>query len=65
MSHDNVYWGGRGNCPQCGRWCGDIRGQGNEYHGLTKVTGECKVHGTVDLTSQGWGWDDFNWPDET
>ncbi len=48
-----------GHCPKCGKFCGKIQGEGNEYIGLAKVTGVCKVHGEVDLSSQSWGYEDF------
>lgn len=58
MSLNNVYWGNRGHCPKCGKFCGDITGYGN-CQGLQKVTGVCKIHGKVDLSKQDWGFDDF------
>jgi len=61
MSHDNYYWGGRGNCPKCGRWVGQITGTINYALGeLVKVTGVCKHHGEVDLSEQAWDYDDFD-----
>ena len=59
MSLNNLYWGGRGQCPICGRFCGQITPYGNESRGLWKVTGVCKHHGEVDLTKQEWAADDF------
>ena len=59
MSLDNVYWGGRGNCPKCGKWCGNIEGVVGEVIGLKSVSGVCKDHGKVDLSHQEWGFDDF------
>ncbi len=59
MSLDNAYWGGRGNCPVCGRFCGHIVGYGGRDMPLSRVTGDCKVHGQVDLTDQAWNWDEF------
>lgn len=53
-----IYWGNRGHCPQCGRFCGQIKGYGNAW-GLVRVTGICKVHGEVDLTQQDWSYEDF------
>jgi hypothetical protein len=60
MSLDNYYWGNRGHCPKCGYWVGAIVGTMNGLGELLKVTGVCKVHGEVDITSQDWSWDDFN-----
>ncbi len=48
-----------GHCPKCGKFCGKIVGTGNEYSGLVKVTGICKIHGKVDLSNQSWGYEDF------
>lgn len=64
MSLDNVYWGGRGNCPECGRFVGHIRGTINPLMGLVRVTGVCKYHGVVDLTHQGWSFDEFDPEDD-
>ena len=57
------YWGDRGHCPGCGRFCGGISAMGHEMMGLVGVTGICKTHGEVDLTGQEWSWDDFFGPD--
>jgi hypothetical protein len=59
MSLGNVYWGGRGQCPKCGRFVGRILGTVSEAIGLVKVEGICKTHGEVDLTEQDWSHDDF------
>lgn len=52
------FWGDRGHCPKCGRFCGDIGAIANS-EGLISVDGICKKHGTVDLTNQEWSWDEF------
>jgi hypothetical protein len=59
MSYNDCYWGDRGHCPKCGKFCGKITGHGNCELGLIKVTGICKTHGEVDLTHQEWSFDDF------
>ena len=65
MSYNDSYWEGRGNCPECGKFCGQITGhagyQGEGYTAgpyLEKVTGVCKEHGEVKLLGP-YGWDDF------
>ena len=68
MSLENCYWGGRGNCPVCGKWCGAIVGKiatngfGDER--LDGVSGFCAAHGEVDLSKQDWSWDDFDSDDD-
>ena len=59
MSLEDTYWGDRGHCPKCGRFCGAIVGFGSEDRGLYEVRGECHRHGDVDLTGQEWSWEDF------
>lgn len=54
-------YGDVGHCPECGRFCGNIRGLISEMDGLMKVEGDCKVHGTVDLTGQSWAVEDFDY----
>jgi hypothetical protein len=49
----------RGQCPKCGRFCSKIKGFGNDFHGLVKVTGICNRHKTVDLSNQDYEYDDF------
>ncbi len=53
------FWGDRGHCPRCGRFCRDIIGLVSDL-GLEKVEGKCKKHGKVDLTNQEWSYDDFD-----
>lgn len=53
------FWGNRGHCPRCGRFCGDITFFYNDY-GIQRVTGVCAKHGEVDLTQQDWSYDDFD-----
>ena len=52
------YWEGRGNCPKCGKFCGNITASRRE-NGLAEVTGKCKDHGEVDLSRQAWSFDEF------
>lgn len=59
-----IFWGDRGHCPKCGRFCGQITGYGNEIQGLVRVTGICHQHGEVDLTKQEWIYDEFFGPEE-
>ncbi len=59
------FFGDLGHCPKCGKFCSNIQGEGNEYVGLARVTGICKVHGEVDLSSQDWGYEDFFKEDES
>lgn len=47
------------NCPECGRFCGDITADYNEFAGITKVHGLCARHGRVDLTNEDWCYEDF------
>jgi hypothetical protein len=64
VSYDNVYWGGRGQCPKCGRFVGKITASINDRAGiLFSVSGICKHHGEVDLTAQDWSYEDFE-PEE-
>lgn len=61
MSHKDVYWGGRGHCPKCGRFCSGITGHFRGPPGwevLEMVTGWCKHHGLVDLSHQPWDYND-------
>ncbi len=48
-----------GNCPVCGRFCGNILATVNGLEQITKVTGTCEKHGEQDLTDQDWCSDDF------
>lgn len=54
----------RGHCPKCGKFCGNIMGEINEIDGLRKVEGDCKDHGTVDLTGQSWAIEDFDYEED-
>ena len=57
-----ILYGDCGHCPKCGRFCGKIMGTFDGFtEQLTKVEGICKIHGKVDLTSQSWGADDFDY----
>ena len=58
MSYNDSYWGGRGNCPECGKFYGKITGHaGYQWEGYTagpylaKVSGVCKEHGEVEIGS--------------
>lgn len=53
------YWGDRGHCPKCGRFVGNILGTTNDLNGLVRVEGNCKKHGTVDITDQEWSCEEF------
>lgn len=53
-----LYWGDRGHCPKCGRFCGSIVGFASEEK-LHRVVGKCSVHGSVDLSGQAWSHDEF------
>ena len=55
-----IFYDDRGHCPKCGKFCGNIVGQISEAEGLSKVEGDCKTHGTVDLTDQSWAYEDFD-----
>lgn len=55
----SIYWGNRGHCPKCGRFCGNIRAALNDFLGLFRVTGTCSIHGDVDLSDQDWSYDEF------
>lgn len=48
-----------GNCPICGKFCGNILATTNKAERIIKVTGICKIHGEQDLTDQDWDGDDF------
>ena len=50
-----------GHCPKCGKFCGNIQGTFNGLEQLIKVEGDCKTHGTVDLTGQSWSAEDFDY----
>ena len=56
---NSIYWGNRGHCPQCGKFCGDIRGFVNPGVGLLGVVGKCSQHGDVDLSVQDWAFEEF------
>ena len=58
MSYNDAYWGGRGNCPKCGRFVCQIKGLVRAGV-LEGVTGVCSTHGKVDLSHQDWGYEDF------
>jgi hypothetical protein len=45
MGLRDIYWGGRGNCPACGRFCGHILGTVSEEIGIIKVEGVCNKPG--------------------
>lgn len=47
-----------GKCPDCGRFCADIRATATEEC-LKTVSGVCGQHGNVDLSKQPWAWEDF------
>ena len=51
-----------GQCPSCGRFTADvvatIRGWGGDAR-VAEVHGTCRTHGRVDLSDQGWSWEDF------
>jgi hypothetical protein len=55
-----MLWGDRGHCPKCGRFCGDIVGTIKPDCGLVRVEGQCRTHGTVDLSKQDWDYEDFD-----
>lgn len=47
-----------GKCPKCGWFCSDIKATATDEC-LKSVAGKCKQHGKVDLSNQGWSWEDF------
>lgn len=58
MAYTDIYYGGRGQCPKCGRFCRNIVGCSPDDLPVS-VEGECVKHGVQDLTAQGWSWDEF------
>lgn len=49
-----------GKCPKCGWFCSEIKAQlANFGESLGTVTGNCRQHGKMDLSSQAWEWEDF------
>ena len=48
-----------GHCPKCGKWVKNIVATVSELEGIKKVEAECKIHGKVDISHQGWSWEDF------
>ena len=46
-------------CPTCGRFIANVEATVNGFEHITKVEGICKTHGTVNVTNQEWGYDDF------
>ena len=51
-------------CPKCGKFVGNITAWVNGLDEITKVEGDCKVHGTVDVTDQDWCYEQFFPPEE-
>lgn len=53
------FYGDQGHCPKCGWWLKNIVATCSEK-GIEKVEGECRQHGKVDISLQGWSWEEFD-----